>query len=252
MTDDPHGPVPRAAWLVGGAILAVLVGVGIYVETRPAPPLLAVPAQARVAAAPKPADGPSARPGATSGGSGRAVAVSPRWVDDTAAATGVPAAAVRAYGAATLLEAKEDPACHLGWTTLAGVGWVESQQGTIDGRTLRADGTPSAPITGPSLDGGNEVAAIPDAAGGWARALGPMQFIPSTWEQWAVDGDGDGRADPQDIDDAAVAAAHYLCASGGDLATGPGWSAAIYSYNHSADYVRSVYDAAQAYATRDS
>ena len=79
-----------------------------------------------------------------------------------------------------------------------------------------------------------------------------MQFIPSTWEQWAADGDRDGRADPQDIDDAALAAARYLCASGADLSTGTGWSAAIYSYNHSVDYVRSVYDAAQAYAARDS
>ncbi len=99
---------------------------------------------------------------------------------------------------------------------------------------------------------GSTVAAIPDAAGGWARALGPLQFIPSTWRQWAADGDGDGRADPQDLDDAALAAAHYLCASGGDLSTGAGWSAAIYSYNHSAAYVRSVYAAAQAYAARAS
>ena len=103
-------------------------------------------------------------------GSGRTVAVSTQWVDHTAAATGVPTAAVRAYGAATLLEAADDPGCHLCWATLAGVGWVESQQGTIDGRTVRADGTPSVPSTGPSLDGGDQAAAIPDASGGWARA----------------------------------------------------------------------------------
>ena len=150
------------------------------------------------------------------------------------------------------MESREDPSCHLGWTTLAGLGWVESQQGTIDGRTLRPDGRASTPITGPALDGSGDVAAIEAPDCGWARALGPMQFLPSTWEDWAADGDGDGRAGPQDIDDAAVAAARYLCASDGGLATGDGWSAAVYSYNHSAEYVRSVFDAAEAYASRDS
>jgi len=250
VTDDQHGRVHRA-WLAGGVVLASIVGLGLYLQSRPAPPLLAVPDRARVAAAPIAPGGPSARPGSTSG-AGRSLTVSPQWVDHTAAATGVPAPAMHAYGAATLRLAKEDPSCRLGWSTLAGVGWVESHQGAIDGRTLQADGTPSAPITGPALDGSSKVAAIPDSSGGWARALGPMQFIPSTWEQWAADGDRDGRADPQDIDDAALAAARYLCASGGDLSTGAGWSAAIYSYNHPAAYVRSVYDAAQAYALRDS
>jgi len=246
MTQHPDAGRLRAAWLVAGAIVLSLLGVGLFLASRPAPPLLAVPVQAEVADAPAPAAQPSPR------GSAAGSAVSEQWVSQTAAATGVPSPAVRAYGAATLREGRADPSCHLGWTTLAGLGWVESQQGTIDGRTLGEDGRPSAPITGPALDGGGDVAAIRDPSGGWARALGPMQFIPSTWERWAADGDGDGRTDPQDIDDAAVAAARYLCASGGDLATGSGWSAAVYSYNHSADYVRAVYDAAQAYATRAS
>ena len=102
------------------------------------------------------------------------------------------------------------------------------------------------------LDGSGDVAAVPGDGGTWQRATGPLQFIPSTWERWGSDGDGDGVADPQDIDDAAYAAARYLCASGADLATGPGWSAAVFSYNHSDAYVRSVYDAAQAYADRTS
>ncbi|HRI95947.1 MAG TPA: lytic murein transglycosylase, partial [Nocardioides sp.] len=84
----------------------------------------------------------------------------------------------------------------------------------------------------------------------WDHAVGPLQFIPSTWETWARDGDGDGIADPQDLDDAAAAAAAYLCATGQDLTTGPGWSAAIFAYNHSSDYVNSVYTAASAYASR--
>ena len=57
-------------------------------------------------------------------------------------------------------------------------------------------------------------------------------------------------ADPQDLDDAAAAAAAYLCGTGQDLATGPGWSAAIYAYNHSASYVSGVYLAATTYADR--
>ena len=79
---------------------------------------------------------------------------------------------------------------------------------------------------------------------------GPLQFIPSTWETFARDGDGDGAADPQDLDDAAAAAAAYLCGTGQDLTTGPGWSAAVYAYNHSAIYVQSVYLAATTYADR--
>ena len=75
-----------------------------------------------------------------------------------------------------------------------------------------------------------------------------MQFIPSTWHRWASDGDGDGRSDPNDIDDAAYAAARYLCAAGADLTTGKGWQRAIRSYNHSDEYTAQVLDTANRYA----
>ena len=75
------------------------------------------------------------------------------------------------------------------------------------GRTL-------SPILGPVLDGAGDFAAITDTDGGgwdgdttWDRAVGPMQFIPSSWAVWGRDGDGDGRSDPSDIDDAALATA---------------------------------------------
>jgi membrane-bound lytic murein transglycosylase B len=229
-----------------GALVA-LVGLAVYAVNRPPPMLSVRPVDVVVAAPPSPADQPSVAPRSSS-----LPAVASAWVATTSRTSGVPEPAVRAYGVATLRSAQRDPACHLSWTTLAGIGWVESEQGTIGGRVLDADGRPDRPITGVTLDGRGKVAAVPDGAGGYERALGPMQFIPSTWRQWGVDGDGDGTADPQDLDDAAYSAARYLCASGQDLATGAGWSAAILSYNHSDAYVEAVYAAAKAYAERTS
>ncbi|CAB4725979.1 unannotated protein [freshwater metagenome] len=77
-----------------------------------------------------------------------------------------------------------------------------------------------------------------------------MQFLRSSWDRWGADGDGDGVADPNDIDDAAAGTARYLCADGHDLTTGEGWAAAIFSYNHAQTYVDSVHAAATAYAER--
>jgi membrane-bound lytic murein transglycosylase B len=148
--------------------------------------------------------------------------------------------------------------CRIGWTTLAGIGWVESQHGTIGDRVLGRDGRSSEPILGPALDGG-EFAAIPATSDSarwhgdrdWDHAVGPMQFIPSTWRTWQTDGDGDGLADPNDIDDASLAAARYLCQSG-DLMSGDTWARSILSYNHSTVYVLDVYTAAKAYADQTS
>ena len=176
--------------------------------------------------------------------------VSPAWVSRTATAAGIPEPAVRAYAAATLREGRDQPGCHLGWTTLAGIGWVESQHGTIGGRVLEQDGRSDRPVFGPALDGQDATAAIRSATGGWERAVGSLQFLPSTWERWAADGDGDGVADPQDLDDAALAAGRSLCGAGSDLAAGAGWVSAVRAYNHADAYVRAVYDAASTYATR--
>ncbi|MBZ5739727.1 lytic transglycosylase domain-containing protein [Nocardioides mangrovi] len=180
--------------------------------------------------------------------------VDPAWVTRTAAASGIPEPAVRAYANAQLAE---PDGCDVGWTTLAGIGWVESHHGTIGGRTLGADGHSSTPVLGPALDGHKFAAirATPESTvwhgdPTWDHAVGPLQFIPSTWETWGSDGDGDGIADPNDIDDAAYAAARYLCADGHDLASGAGWADAIFSYNHDQSYVDDVYAAASAYAER--
>ena len=69
-----------------------------------------------------------------------------------------------------------------------------------------------------------------------AGAIGWMQFMPSTWERWGVDANGDGLADPWNAEDAITAAARYLAASGG----GADISRAVFSYNHAQWYVDEV------------
>ncbi|MGV3562028.1 MAG: lytic transglycosylase domain-containing protein, partial [Nocardioides sp.] len=85
----------------------------------------------------------------------------------------------------------------------------------------------------------------------WDRAVGPMQFIPSTWSVVGVDADGDAQRNPQDIDDAALASAVYLCSGGDDLSTTAGQEKAVYRYNNSFDYVELVLSIMDAYASGD-
>ena len=178
------------------------------------------------------------------------------WETDVARRSGISVIAVRAYGLAVLRLEKEQPGCRIGWTTLAGIGAVESGHGTEAGAVLRKDGSTSRPIVGPALDGTGGNAAIPaddsfqkfHGDPQWDHAVGPMQFISSTWARWGSDGDDDGTKDPSNIVDAAYAAGRYLCAAGTDLTQGSNWGEAIFSYNHSADYVAAVYFRAREYA----
>ncbi|RYJ02532.1 MAG: lytic murein transglycosylase [Actinomycetales bacterium] len=233
--------------------LVAIAGLGYLAsQTVLAAPAVVVadPSQYVQAPAPSPQGGREVKPGAPVGPK----QVDPQWVADTAAAAGIPAPAVRAYANAQLNEPR---GCDVGWTTIAGIGWVESHHGTIDGRTLGEDGHSSTPILGPALDG-VDFAAIPATSEStawhgdpvWDHAVGPLQFIPSSWDTWGADGDNDGTADPNDLDDAAFAAAQYLCADGHDLTTGAGWADAVFSYNHDQSYVDSVYAAAKEYADR--
>jgi len=169
------------------------------------------------------------------------------------AANGIPSVALNAYRVAAARMADVQPSCGIDWSLLAGIGRVESDHGRFAGAELRADGTSTSRIIGIPLDGTHS-ALIRDTDGGrldgdrvYDRAVGPMQFIPSTWAHWGADADGDGVADPFDINDAALAAARYLCAAGGDLRTTAGRTAAVLAYNHSDEYVARVLALAAAY-----
>jgi hypothetical protein len=103
----------------------------------------------------------------------------------------------------------------LPWTVLAGIGTVETANGTNVHKST-------------------------------AGAIGPMQFIPSTWAMYGYDADGDGRANIHNPTDSVFSAARYLCAAGAGLG-GQSLDNAIFSYNHAWWYVREVINIANSY-----
>lgn len=182
------------------------------------------------------------------------------WSQPIAEETGVGPQAIRAYGNAEVIAREVWPECNLSWNTLAGIGWVETRHGTYTGNhfqqgRLNSDGYANPPIVGPALDGSPGFAEIRDTDNGrldgddvYDRAVGPMQFIPSSWRKYGLDANGNGVPEPQQIDDAALSAANLLCSDGRDLSTPEGWQEAVLSYNQSMDYVLKVRDAAAAYS----
>ena len=192
----------------------------------------------------------------------RIVKVSPNTSDPAAVAApfgppgavgemGIPLLVFEAYKHAEAVVQNEMPSCHLPWWLLAGIGHTES--GHAESGRLYADGTTRGRILGPRLNGGIPGDAVIRDTGVYDgdtvydRAVGPMQFIPSTWRSWAVDGNGDKLADPNNVFDATLAAGHYLCAGGRNLARAADLKAAVLSYNHSMPYLETVLAWAIAY-----
>jgi hypothetical protein len=142
--------------------------------------------------------------------------------------------------------AASQPDCGIEWWALAGISRVEGHHGTFGGAQLLADGDLTRPIIGIALTGADGTASVADSDGGALdgdpnhdRAVGPMQFIPQTWQRFRQDGDGDGDTDPQNLYDATTAAAAYLCHDR-RLDSEAGLRAGYFSYNHSEAYVDAV------------
>jgi murein DD-endopeptidase MepM/ murein hydrolase activator NlpD len=87
-----------------------------------------------------------------------------------------------------------------------------------------------AAINEVETDYGRDLSVSSAGAEGW------MQFLPAEWAQYGVDANGDGFKDPYNPSDAIFAAARYLAAAGGASNV----RAAVFSYNHSQQYVESV------------
>lgn len=149
------------------------------------------------------------------------------------------------------LYAAQSNACSgLPWQVVAAIGKVESDHGRFGGSSIDDDGNVRPPIIGIALDGTGGTARIPDTDRGrydgdivWDRAVGPFQFIPSSWTIYGQDGNRDGVRDPNNVHDAVPATVAHLCPYGSvdDI------EAAIFAYNRSQAYVELVLEWAARY-----
>ncbi|NIK58056.1 lytic transglycosylase domain-containing protein [Kribbella shirazensis] len=167
--------------------------------------------------------------------------------------SGIPGTVLAAYQKAARDLAFSMPGCHITWPLLAGIGKVES--GHASGGKVDANGNTRGKILGPVLNGGPGMAAIADTDQGaydgntaWDRAVGPMQFIPGTWNAFGADGNGDGVKDPHNVFDASRSAGEYLCSGGANLSDPQGLVQAVLRYNHSMEYVSTVLRWMQTYS----
>jgi membrane-bound lytic murein transglycosylase B len=240
------------------ALVLVVGGGGVWLLTRvttPKPGLTAVDVPALQVRAADVTPGSAVPVDLTAADVPRAALTSlDQWAARVATATGIPVAALRAYGNAELALRATEPGCALSWATLAGIGRVESDHGRFGGAHLMASGEESRPVIGVPLDGAG-VRDVPDTDHGRYdgdptvdHAVGPMQFLPGTWAAYGADAMGTGRPDPENVDDAALAAARYLCVGGRDMGTPSGWWAGVLSYNDSGQYGQKVFGLADRYA----
>jgi cell wall-associated NlpC family hydrolase len=135
----------------------------------------------------------------------------------------------------------------LPWQVLAGIGWVESHHAR--GNADPATGAVVPHIIGPPIDGRPGFALIrdPSQPDGFAHAVGPMQFLSTTWDTWgrvAPDRPPDAAADPHNAWDAIYSAAAYLCAGEPGVTD---LEAAVLRYNRSDQYLADVLAKAEAY-----
>lgn len=157
------------------------------------------------------------------------------------ASTEIPAGLLPVYEAA----AQMCPG--LPWQVLAAIGWAESRH--AEGHVDPATGDVAPPIVGPAIEGRSGSAAIPDPSqpDGWAHALGPMQFLSTTWASsglLAPDRPPNAVPSVQNAWDSIYSAAVYLCDGQPELTD---VDAAILRYNHSEAYLRDVKAKAVAY-----
>ena len=203
----------RVSLAYGGAATFGIAGVDLVVNTSASASLGLIHNVAALISAPgvaMPALKHEVR--AALGGAGRVVSLrEPQLPVDASTSGGKPATYLQLFRESA---ARYCPG--MSWTVLAAIGQIESGDGAN---------------VGPSTAG----------------AEGPMQFLPSTWQEWGITAFGEtGPPDVMDPYDAVPSAARLLCAAGAGTAAGlPG---AILAYNHASWYVAEVLALAQQYA----
>lgn len=177
------------------------------------------------------------------------LAVAPVLSDPAASAkaatpelAGIDPAVAQAYSAAAELMATQKPDCHMRWQIVAGIWSVESS--SVAGHTISTTGQITPAIVGPPIGYPDTDHGKWDGLSNEDRAVGPGQFLPSTFVAFGIDANDDGVADPHNVYDAAASTANYLCGDDhGNLSDPGALRAAIFRYNHSNTYVDSVMSA---------
>lgn len=166
----------------------------------------------------------------------------------------IPERALRSYAYAAAVMEKTTPGCGIGWPTLAAIGGVSSNHGSAAQASVDEHGQVSPILR--DLDAANPKGkpAIADTDAGQYdgnseidQTMGPMQVGPSRWEQYATDANNDGKADPDNFDDAALTVARFLCATGGDLKNTDGWVSAVSQFNATPGFLEKVHAKASMY-----
>ena len=161
----------------------------------------------------------------------------------------IPLVAYDAYRSASDAATTVIDSCEVHWTIVAGIAQVESRHGRIDAQhVVSLDGDVEPPIRGRPLDGTRGTQTIVDTDDGeidgdatWDRAMGPLQFIPTTWRELGRDGNDDGTADPDNLYDAALTAVAHLCLrEPGDYTDRGELRRALIAYNASGRYADDV------------
>lgn len=157
--------------------------------------------------------------------------------------------------AAAIINATAD--CHLDWMTLAAIARIESNhgRGPQDSHDVDDDGVVTPAFVGKPLNGKAGRGEVHDTDAGkvdghkrWDAPVGPFGLMPATWATVAVDADGDDVRDPQDIDDASLAAAVVLCAGGTDMADAKALRKALTAYHRTRGFAATVVQLTALYA----
>jgi membrane-bound lytic murein transglycosylase B len=261
--ETPTTVAPRngARWIVAVMLLALAVttvAVGRSLIPRTVPTLAQVPVAPTTTASPRssapaaPSPSVAAAPGPARPADSLAI-----WAGKISSATGMPAVAVQAYAYAQLLVRNTNPQCAIGWTTLAGIGEVQSHHGQAGGAVLDRNGRSTPPLVGPALDGRDGRPLVSDTDAGafdsdpiYEHTMGPLMLLPAVWRANASDADADAILDPYDIDDESLAVAKLLCAGGEDLTQRAGWNAAVGRVQAGDAFAEAVFQAADSYGRR--
>ena len=175
-----------------------------------------------------------------------------QWATERAEPYHIPERALQAYAYAAYA-VEQEQGCAVGWQTLAALGDVLTQHGQVNSTTIDEDGVTSKPIRAVAPAAGGKK-SVPDTDGGDIDGdstkdipVGPMQLMPSRWEQYGTAAEPGNTPNPDNIDDAALTTAKITC-SAGDLTSPEGWTTAVSEFNPSPVFLKAVHKKAKEYS----